>query len=369
MRALKHVAVWHDVTTDLFQQEIAPLAEPAILKGLVKHWPLVECHIQDKNHRSTNPQDNTQSTRLNNGETLNHSGLFDLLSMHYVGGDVRMAEIKPGQKTQFYYNSAFNGFNFERKVESYSQFIASLTNYAHAIEQNPQGLNQGAVAIQSAPLKDYFPTLVAQHEMALFNKATTEPRFWLGNKSTVVAHYDDADNIACVVAGERQVTLFPPEQISHLYVGPLQFTPAGAPVSMVDLSEPDFEKYPLFKQALNHALVANLEPGDALYIPRLWWHHVQALSDINMLINFWAGGSIAATNKPVPMDAMLLAMLTIRDLPTAQKKAWQAFFDHYVFEHHEQSHQHIPEPIKGILAPLSSEQMTNIKKWLSSQLT
>ena len=347
------------MTTELFQQEIAPLAEPALLKGLVKHWPLVEKSRPEQEQKSEPSKQNTST----------HSTLLDFLTEHYVGGDVRLAEIKAGEKTQFFYNQAFNGFNFERKVTSYQTFINCLNNYAQAINQAPDSLTQGAVAIQSAPLKDYFPTLPSQHDMALFGKETTEPRFWLGNKSTVVAHYDDADNIACVVAGRRRVTLFPPEQIANLYVGPLQFTPAGAPVSMVDLSAPDFDKFPRFKQALNYALVAELEPGDALYIPRLWWHHVQALSDINMLINYWAGGSIAATNKPVPMDAMLLAILTIRDLPKPQKAAWQAFFNHYVFDHNAQSQQHIPEQIKGILAPLSPEQIINIKKWLNSQLS
>ena len=53
-------------------------------------------------------------------------------------------------------------------------------------------------------------------------------------------------------------------------------TIAGQPISMVDLDDPDFERFPKFREALRHALVAELEPGDAIYIPALWWHGVQA---------------------------------------------------------------------------------------------
>lgn len=355
MRALKQVAIWENVTAELFQKEIAPLSEPAILKGLVANWPIVKV--------------------ANNDQISKNKNLLAYLSDMYVGGDVRIAEIEKGQKAAFFYNKALTGFNFERKVTSYTKFINQLTDNAVLIKAN-SGLTNGAVAIQSAPVKDYFPPFRDKHPMPLFDaKAnhdekdiSSEPRFWLGNKSTVIAHYDDAENIACVVAGKRRVTLFPPQQIGNLYVGPLEFTPAGAPVSMVDLSSPDFEKFPKFKQALNHALVAELEPGDALYIPTLWWHHVEALSEINMLINYWSGGSIMNDQTPVPMDAMLLAIMTIRELPEAQKKAWKSFFDYQVFDHVPQQNQHIPEQIKGVLASLTDEKRLAIKKWLLNQL-
>ena len=76
------------------------------------------------------------------------------------------------------------------------------------------------------------------------------PRVWFGNRVTVQTHYDISSNIACVVAGRRRFTLFPPEQLVNLYVGPLEFTLAGQPISMVKLEQPDFERYPRFRQAL-----------------------------------------------------------------------------------------------------------------------
>ena len=61
--------------------------------------------------------------------------------------------------------------------------------------------------------------------------------------------------------------LFPPDQFRNLYLGPIDNTPAGRAVSMVDFHAPDFNAYPRFREALRHALVAELAPGDAIFIP------------------------------------------------------------------------------------------------------
>lgn len=76
------------------------------------------------------------------------------------------------------------------------------------------------------------------------------------------------------------------EQIANLYVGPLGHAPTGTPISLVSFREPDFERFPRFREALAAALVAELDPGDALYIPTLWWHHVESLAKCNMLVNY-----------------------------------------------------------------------------------
>ena len=76
---------------------------------------------------------------------------------------------------------------------------------------------------------------------------TVLPRIWLGNAITTPTHLDEWNNIGCVVAGRRRFTLFPPEQIANLYIGPLDFAPTGAPMSLVSLHEPDFERFPRFR--------------------------------------------------------------------------------------------------------------------------
>ncbi len=58
-------------------------------------------------------------------------------------------------------------------------------------------------------------------------------------------------------------------------------------MSLVQLHAPDFDRFPRFREALDAAVTAELEAGDAIYIPPLWWHHVQSLEPFNLLVNYW----------------------------------------------------------------------------------
>ena len=117
-----------------------------------------------------------------------------------------------------------------------------------------------------------------------------------------------------------------PDQIANLYIGPLDFAPTGAAMSLVSLRSPDFEKFPRFRDALAAAQVADLGPGDAIYIPPLWWHHVESLESFNVLVNYWwhdfAGEGASADSA---FDALLHGILSIRKLPPATRCAWAAF--------------------------------------------
>ncbi|WP_448565640.1 cupin-like domain-containing protein [Thalassotalea ganghwensis] len=334
---LKGVTCWQNVTKTTFEQEIQPLAQPAILKGLVKHWPCVQ-------HSSAG-----------------NKALVTYLKGIYAGGKLRCAKLPRKEKGLFFYNQAFNGFNFTRDIVSFELFFEQLLANASAKEQD-------VIALQSAPLSDYFPEFEQQNSFD-FLREDRVSRVWIGNDSIVNAHNDDAENIACVVAGKRRFTLFPPEQLANLYVGPIEFTPAGAPVSLVDFNDIDFERFPKVATALEHGLQAELEPGDAIYIPSLWWHHVEAYGGVNMLVNYWSGGAISGKNKPVPQDNLLMAMLSIRDLPQQQKDAWRAFFEYYIFSEQSGKYQHIPEHAHGVLDKLTPKLQSEIRKWLSKQLS
>ena len=118
---------------------------------------------------------------------------------------------------------------------------------------------------------------------------SADPRLWIGNAAKVATHNDPVDNIAIVAAGRRRFTLFPPYAEADLYMGPVKPTPAGTPVSMVHVTAPDFDRYPRFARALARAEEAELSPGDGIYIPRDWFHHVEALETFNVLVNYWWG--------------------------------------------------------------------------------
>jgi hypothetical protein len=122
------------------------------------------------------------------------------------------------------------------------------------------------------------------------------------------------------VAGKRRFTLFPPDQIGNLYLGPLEFTMAGPPASMVDFHAPDYDRYPKFRDAEKAGLIADLEPDDAIYVPSLWWHHVESEGPLNLLVNYWwmpvGAGSV--------LEPLMLSLLALRDQPRPKKRRGKA---------------------------------------------
>lgn len=321
-------------TPEQFRNEIIPQGKPVVIRGLVKDWPIVQY---------------AQQSPL----------AFCQYLMQFDRGQEFNTAIGPASTNgRIFYNSDMSGLNcrFEQK-----KLEASLRYLLDHIDENPAPL----LAIQSIQVPRYLPGLERQLPMPLV-PASTEPRIWIGGKTIVAAHYDPSENIACCIAGRRQFTLFPTEQIENLYIGPFEFTPSGTTVSMVDFDNPDYEKFPRYKEAEDAALTAQLEPGDGIYIPYLWWHHVKALDGINALVNYWWGENNEQLGEP--RNALLLAMMTIRDLPNNHKQSWQAIFNHYVFSQ-QNTWSHINEPRKGILGKLTPNILRALKQTLVRALS
>jgi len=262
---------------------------------------------------------------------------------------------------QIFYNDAMSGFNFLRNRLPLAAVAEQVLRYA-AFPRSP------AVAAQSALIRDCLPGFTAENSLSIVDDNVL-PRIWLGNRITTPAHVDEWNNIGCVVAGRRRFTLFPPEQIANLYIGPLDFAPTGAPMSLVSLRNPDFERYPKFREALAAAHTADLAPGDAIFIPPLWWHHVESLESFNVLVNYWwhdsqGDGALADS----AFDALLHGILGIRALPPATRRAWAAFFEQYVFGDDPGVIAHIPEHRRGILGALSAEQLAALRAHLAKRL-
>ena len=273
---------WYNVTPAVFAQEIATQYQPAILCGVVRHWPAVRAALQS-----------------------------DYAVCHYLhaldsGKPVEAIMTPPQERGRIFYNSTQTGFNFLRNQVPLTKVMEQVLRYAQ-FETPP------AVAVQSAWVPDCLPGLHATHSLPVL-PASVQARIWLGNRITTPAHIDGSDNIACVVSGKRRFTLFPPAQYRNLYLGPLDLTPTGSPISLVDFDQPDWARFPQFKQALESALVADLEPGDAIYIPTLWWHHVRSLSTLNILLNYWWQADPAQAQFASVFDA-LLHKLHVADTP------------------------------------------------------
>jgi hypothetical protein len=166
--------------------------------------------------------------------------------------------------------------------------------------------------------------------------------------------------------GRRRFTLFPPEQFPNLYIGPLDFTPAGQAISLVDFAQPDLGRYPRFAEALKHARIAELGPGDAIFIPSLWWHHIESLAPLNVLVNYWWRQQPGWMDTP--FHALFLSMMTVRDLPAGQRAALKAMFEHYVFDATEDKVAHIPKNARRMLGAFDADRARELRAFLLQRL-
>jgi Cupin-like domain len=140
-------------------------------------------------------------------------------------------------------------------------------------------------------------------------------------------------------------------------------------MSLVELAAPDLERYPKFPQALAEAQVAELGPGDAIFIPPLWWHHVHSLSNLNVLVNYWWNATTHGQHaENSAFDCLMHSILNMRDLPPATRRAWGALFEHYVFGPHEGTTEHIPAARLGILGALKPEERARLRAHLGKRL-
>ncbi|XOV78955.1 MAG: cupin-like domain-containing protein [Aestuariibacter sp.] len=329
---MQHANERQEAAADSLPQGLLQAAKPVVLRGYIEHWPLVQ-------KAKSSPQEALQ-----------------YLASYYNQKPVHLMQADASQNGRLFYNDDLTGFNFTRSQQNLLAVLEQMLNGTP--EASQKTLYVGSTAIDSI-----LPGVRNDNDIpALTDQALVS--IWLGNQSRIAAHYDAPDNIACVVAGKRRFTLFPPEQIDNLYIGPVDFTPAGQPASLVDFHQPDFEKFPKFKHALEHAVVAELEPGDAIYIPSMWWHHVEGLSPFNILVNYW--WRQVENYIGVPGDALYHAMLSIRELPQSQREAWRKFFDYYVFSPDEP--EHIPVNQRGSLNPIDQDMARQLRAMLLNKL-
>lgn len=310
---------------------------PVVLRGLVAHWPAVA------------------AARESAGAAIAY-----LQGLERPGAPPVTATVGPPEiEGRFFYDDAFTGFNFRREEVPLGVALATLRKYL-AHDRPP------AIYVASTTIDTWLPGFRAANALVLRGQDPLAS-IWIGNRSRIAAHQDLPENIACVVAGRRRVTLFPPQQLRNLYVGPLEFTPAGQPVSLVDFAAPDLARFPRFAEAMRHAMRAELEPGDAVFIPSMWWHHMEGLEGFNVLVNYWWRRAPAWMDNP--MDALMLAIASLRGLPPEQRALWHDAFAHYVFEYDEDTVAgHVPPPARGALGPLDEARAGRIRAKLLQRL-
>lgn len=214
----------------------------------------------------------------------------------------------PGVEGRYFYSEDLQGFNFDRRELTLGALIDELRSLRGA--KPPSALYAGAI-----PLRD-------------------------------------------ALAGIREN--------NNLDVGPQDFTLAGQPVSLVNMADPDFVRFPKVRRAIQAASVAVLEPGDAIFISSMWFHQVESLDAIGALVNFWWRN--AAPYMYSPLFTMLHALLSLRDLPETERRHWRRMFDHYIFQFDGEAMQHIPEEAQGFFGELTAEKVGRLRAYLVHSL-
>lgn len=316
-KKLSKVTEWHDVDDRIFREEILPRYKPAILKGFVKKWPAVQ-------HALESPE-----------------SVCRYLMALDNGNPVDAIMTPPEVEGRIFYQENMDGFNYLRNRLPISTVINQLVRYSQ-FDVSP------SVAVQSALTSECLPGFCAENKLSILDESIV-PRIWIGNTITTPAHFDQSNNIACVVSGKRRFTLFPPDQAANLYIGPLDYAPTPTPISMVSFKNPDFGRFPGFKDALAVAQVADMEAGDAIYIPTLWWHHVESLDMLNILVNYWWAESDRDANTVLPFECLLHCLRNMKNLPPEHREAWGALFNHFLFSTKVDPAAHIPRHKHGVL--------------------
>lgn len=320
------VREWIGIDARRFEQEVLSLRQPAVFRGLASAWPAV---------RATDI--GAYLRRFDNGTPC------------------ALLEAAPSTRGRFFYNSDITGFNFGRSP-------ASVTGALDRLAAEAGVADPPALALQAVVADVALPGFSAANATPIVPEGVG-PRLWLGNRVHVATHYDLSSNLAIVVAGRRHFTLFPPEQVANLYVGPLEFTPAGTPISMVDAAAPDLDRFPLFATAMAAAQTAELAPGDAIYIPYLWWHHVESLDPLSILANYWWSETRQPQPGLAPIDVLRHARLAFSALSPEQRAAWRPLIDHFVFDD-ARSMDHLPVERRGILGSIGDASRRTLRRHL-----
>ena len=317
-------------------EELLASAEPCVLRGLVSDWGITRAGLRSDQEA------------------------IDYIQSFYNGKTVSASFGGPEIAGRLFYTENFDKLNFESKRGQLSDVLEQIK--ATLSDERPPTIYMGSTLVDG-----YLPGFRKDNDLGLAaHGIDPPPSIWIGNRTIASCHYDSPNNIACCVVGKRRFTLFPPEQVFNLYPGPLEPTPGGQAISLVDLANPDFEKFPRFRAALDAGLFAEVGPGDAVFIPSMWWHHVQGLSAFNALVNYWWTSMPA--HIPTPMNALYHAIWTLRDRPENEKRAWKQIFDYYVFGPPGLAGEHFPEKARGVLGPITDDQARSIRAMLINKL-
>ncbi len=261
---------------------------------------------------------------------------------------------------RFFYRDDMQGFNFQRQHVPLPNLVGELLKLAESEAEAPHAIYANAAA---AP--EHLPGWAEANPLDL-PPPDAVPRLWIGNATQVATPFRRLAQPGGVRGGAPPLHPVPARaggeplsRAARQYAGrAAQFDGRSRRARSGALSA--------LRRGAGACAGGELEPGDALYIPTIWWHHVRAFDRLNVLVNYWWSYDSSAT----PFVALVHALMSVRDLPPAQKQAWRAWFDHLVFgEDADQAAAHLPAHAQGVMGPASNERTEKIRHYLLMTLS
>jgi len=107
---------------------------------------------------------------------------------------------------------------------------------------------------------------------------------WVGpHGSATPLHFDEVNNLLCVLQGAKRVVLFRPSDVVNLYPASV-FERQHAIASRINLLAPDMTRFPRAARAVPYEVVVGA--GNALLLPACWWHQVHNIGS-TIAVNHW----------------------------------------------------------------------------------
>lgn len=232
-----------DPSPDHFRRTFVAKNRPAVLLGVANRWPAVRRWTQD---------------------------YLDALAGNEMV-DVQITDAKGRRRAWM---------RFAECLQVLDEGAASSGVYMQGIDH---GLLGDAARADVGRVDPYMGE-AARYPASLRRLLFDTPRLWIGPAGTVSAvHFDLAHNLFAQVAGRKRFTLFEPAQSPLLHYP--DYEQSGVQFCGIDVEQPDLARYPRFKAA--RPRVVEIGPGEMLFLPHSWWHHVRSLEPSISLSTWW----------------------------------------------------------------------------------
>jgi hypothetical protein len=226
---------------------------------------------------------------------------FSCWSPSYLGERIGDRQVKVGVSHSriFHYGSKEHPPTRTRELP-FNEALRQIAGHDGATGEHLYIMEQTSAAGHS--VADVYPELANDFAIpaAIEKEKLRQVNLWIGTAGNVTPlHYDAANNFLAQIKGRKRIHLFHPSQSDLLYPNATRQNDNNT--SQVLLLKPDFDKHPRFKEAVARECI--LQPGEMLYIPPHWWHHVESL-DVAISLNFWWKPRLAQFLHPMGIQSI-----------------------------------------------------------------